>query len=659
MTRLSLGGPYVNPYTTAPPASAPAPQYVAELTIDAPAEGAELKGPSTGVTVQVKGTWRIVSGNVSIDHVEVRFGPANGQKWKPATQVGVESAGVTWEVSEVVKTTGKLPIAARLIQKTKDQIGLTRYVSVVTLIDPSLDQPAQDTAPPFIGIEWPASESSMILDRSNRADLRVTGTAADVGSGLAKVEVTVDGVTTPATALEKNWSRWEAPVTILGSGPHVVQARAVDKQGLSMTAATTLEGVTEPATPPAIERLMIVERCRLSTFLGAYGAGRTVKTLSLLPGEKTTVAVKSYRRESTTATEASSILDSHTEEAQEEFETTLASEQATKTTADETFDWNVSGQANAVWGWGSASLTAGATGGTAASREELAKNVANAVDRHAARASSKRDVEVKASREMKREEGEETSSESHIENINVSRTLNFVFRQMNQEFITLLHLVDVRVGYIRGDLVPVAAGRSELRFTYQEATLSQLESLLEQVIVPARRADVRSEIIRVLGNVFDYEDEPHSMVEEHEPKGTDGKPIANNSYLRVPKGKTSTYVDPVTKTEFTVPGVILAAMKNVMPTDGVICDAVLGEGEALDSYSKGLQSQAIEARRIENARQGALAEKEKVAVQLVEKGDAKGAGIFKEVYPTPEAESLALVTSDRVSTRGDSQGETG
>src|SRR3712207_8730267 len=33
--------------------------------------------------------------------------------------------------------------------------------------------------------------------------------------------------------------------------------------------------------------------------------------------------------------------------------------------------------------------------------------------------------------------------------INVSRTLNFVFRQMNQEFITVLHLVDVRVAFFK------------------------------------------------------------------------------------------------------------------------------------------------------------------------------------------------------------------
>lgn len=38
---------------------------------------------------------------------------------------------------------------------------------------------------------------------------------------------------------------------------------------------------------------LIVEEYRLSNFLGQYGAGRTVKTFSLLPGESTTISVTS------------------------------------------------------------------------------------------------------------------------------------------------------------------------------------------------------------------------------------------------------------------------------------------------------------------------------------------------------------------------------
>jgi hypothetical protein len=145
--------------------------------------------------------------------------------------------------------------------------------------------------------------------------------------------------------------------------------------------------------------------------------------------------------------------------------------------------------------------------------------------------------------------------------------------------------------------------------------------------------------------VFDYEDEPHRMIEEKVLVGSDGAPIPNGSYLRVPKGNTSTYVDPATGTEIVVPGVILSAMKNVMRTDGVVCDSLLGLGNALDHYSKGLQREALEARRLENDRQRAGLHKEQLAIELVKEGNADGARIFNEVYPTPENESLALVTT--------------
>jgi hypothetical protein len=76
------------------------------------------------------------------------------------------------------------------------------------------------------------------------------------------------------------------------------------------------------------------------------------------------------------------------------------------------------------------------------------KNVSSALQKHAATASAKRDVQVNTSYEEKEETGEETSIEREIANVNLSRTLNFVFRQMNQEFISILHLVNVRVGFV-------------------------------------------------------------------------------------------------------------------------------------------------------------------------------------------------------------------
>jgi hypothetical protein len=55
-------------------------------------------------------------------------------------------------------------------------------------------------------------------------------------------------------------------------------------------------------------RLLIVETYRLSSYPGAYGAGKVLKTFSLLPGEKTKISVKTYQKRESDSKTASSLL---------------------------------------------------------------------------------------------------------------------------------------------------------------------------------------------------------------------------------------------------------------------------------------------------------------------------------------------------------------
>jgi hypothetical protein len=636
-----------------PPSEPPDP-FVVECEFTAPAAGATLTGPWNGVTVVVTGTVGIASGAGAIERVEVRFG-AGGFEAATSSAPG----WARWSFAKLVPGSGSIPIVARVIG-VGGAVLTERAITITAVLEPKPADPGpppQDTTPPTVAITRPRPGEPFELDASGQAQVVVEGVAVDQGGGIDRVEIVVDGMPPqPATlgvvthSTDGHRAEWTGTVPLVGADPHTITARAVDTANLKMTASVEVTAASEPAAPVVIERLLLVEKCRLSTYLGAYGAGRTVKTLSLAPGEKTKIMVKSYRRSSDTATEASSILDNHTEESQREFENALTREQSNKRAAEEASSWNVSGEAGGTWGLVSASVKAGATASTNASREELAKNVVNAVQKHAAKASSKRDIEIKTSRETKREEGEEFASESEIQNINMSRTLNLVFRQANQEFITLLHLVDIRVAYVRGEQI-TENGATRIRYRYTEVTLSQLDGLLRQVIVPGRREDVRREIMAVLSNVFDHQDEPHTMVEERVLQDLEGHPLPNASYLRVPR-KTSIYKDPATGTEIAVPGVILAATKTVMRTDGILCDAVLGRGDALDAYSQGLQTATVEARRLENHRQEAALEKERQALRLVEQGDAEKARIYRDVYPAPEAESLALVTTSAAAADG-------
>ncbi len=100
-----------------------------------------------------------------------------------------------------------------------------------------------------------------------------------------------------------------------------------------------------------------------------------------------------------------------------------------------------------------------------------------------------------------------------------------------------------------------------------------MELLLEEVIAPDHQETVKNTILAQLQPILDYKDDPHADFINQQ------QLAAEDSYWRVNKDKKSKYDD------FTVPGVILTATKNVLRTDGIIVEALLGQGDALDTYS--------------------------------------------------------------------------
>lgn len=387
--------------------------------------------------------------------------------------------------------------------------------------------------------------------------------------------------------------------------------------GKRLSIYTTLYGtqsytyIDEPTEPqPGI---YLVETYRLSSFLGNYGAGRIVKTFSLLPGEATRISIKTFKKTEEERKQSSSILDSFTEESARDFESTLQQEQSDKRSYAENFEYYAEAEAKASWGWGSAKVKGGVSGGTNSAREEFSKNVSSSTEKHSMKASAKREVNVDTSYEVTEETGEETSIERELENINLSRTLNYVFRQMNQEFITLLTLTDVRVAFFNGF--------TESR---EEVTLPELDTLLEKYVVEDKRADVRSQIVEQLETVLDYEDEIQSIVEEKE--------IAeDDTYLRTRKDIVSVYEDPISGREIPAPGIILSAMKNVLRTEGIVVEALLGEGEALDGYATQLQELEVGRRQAEVEHENADAQRAGLVNQLVQDNDVDRAKIMEEL----------------------------
>ncbi|HEV8362250.1 MAG TPA: hypothetical protein VGQ52_01930 [Gemmatimonadaceae bacterium] len=381
--------------------------------------------------------------------------------------------------------------------------------------------------------------------------------------------------------------------------------------------------VLPPIPPEPRPRLLLVEIYRLSSYLGAYGAGRVLKTFTLLPGEKTKISVKTYTKRTTDAKQASSILDSFTKESADDFETSMSQEQSDKTTESENFEYHAEAEASASWGFGSAKVSGGVKGGTSASREEFAKNVSNATQKHTAKASAKRDVQVNTSYEVKEETGEETSIERTIENVNLSRTLNFVFRQMNQQFVTILHLVDVRLSFFNG--YPAMA---------HEVTLPEIDRLLGKYVKPERHAEVREAILTQVRSVRDHEGIDRPFIDEVDLGG-------NDKYLRVRRDLLFSYTEPVTDQKIDFTGVPLAVEKYTMRTEGVIVEALLGQADALDDYAKRLQEIEVRRRQADVEKLEAEARKAELIVSIAESGDADAAKILVDLLcpcgPPPPA----------------------
>lgn len=616
----------------APPPDTTAPG----LNISFPAEGQEFPGTSAGTAV-VNVTGSASDAQSGVQTVELKLDDGafaqvtpNNPDWS------------TWSKVVNIPSAGNHTLTARSIDRAGNVT--TKTVSLRVAV-----APPPDTTLPSVNVTSPA-QNAAVAGPFNGASVTVTGTASDA-SGVSKVELLVDGVITPAQPKAPgDWSQWSGTVIVKQTGLRTITARCADAVGNVNTSTVAVNVTLVPDVVSRLNRLILVESYRLSSYLGGYGAGRTIKTFSLLPGEKTKISIKTYTKTEADAKSASSILDSFTQESSDDFERSMGKEQSNKKNYDESFNYKVDATASASWGWGSASVSGGVSGGTNSAREEFAKNIANATQKHAARASAKRDVQVNTSYEVKESSGEETSVERVIENINVSRTLNFVFRQMNQEFITVLHLVDVRVGFFK---VVQVQGQPQPQYTYKEVTLPELDALLEEVIVPEKRAEVRADIVRQLSNIFDYKDRRHQFVQEEPMRDLNGQIIPLSQYLRVRKDYTSTYADEATGTQIEVPGIILDASKYVLRTEGVIVEALLGQGDALDAYSHGLQDAAVREKNLANDRARAEVRRAQLALQIIEDGDAEKAKLFAQLNPPPSSQLVPYVlASPKESTNG-------
>lgn len=367
----------------------------------------------------------------------------------------------------------------------------------------------------------------------------------------------------------------------------------------------------------AYPRIVLVEYYRLSSYLGDYGAGKTLNTFTLLPGEESTITIRTWKQITETVIQSSSILDSYDVTVADKFGEDVQNEHSNKRQLSESEGWNVEASAKASWGFGSASVKAGARGTYDSSREDFSRNVHNTLSEHSAKASHQRKVEINSSTERRVEEGEETLVTRILKNINLSRVMNFVFRELNQEFISYLHLVDLRVAFVNG--FPQST---------RVYTLSELNKLLDWAIIEEHQDEIRDSIIEAYSSVLDFRDECQALIELKELE-------EDVSYYRVCRGALSEDPDLAEGQDFDkqTPGIIVKKMSNILPTDAIVVDALLGEGIALDQYALSSQEETLRAKQAENALSEGEKDKLRLALEIIQNKDEERAKLFSQLFP--------------------------
>jgi hypothetical protein len=160
---------------------------------------------------------------------------------------------------------------------------------------------------------------------------------------------------------------------------------------------------------------------------------------------------------------------------------------------------------------------------------------------------------------------------------------------MNQEYLTATYLHDVSFAF-----------SLDLYGTERTVKLSQLRPFLHDIFeLTADADDFFNGILLQLCNVFDYRGNKHALIECKRVEMT-----SCCDSLQVPP---VVYEFPQIRPDlaqdfagFTIPGIILSTNTYVLPTDDLICEALLGGGEALDCYNIRLQQAAVEKADLEN-----------------------------------------------------------
>ena len=391
-----------------------------------------------------------------------------------------------------------------------------------------------------------------------------------------------------------------------------------------------------PVAP--VKQLYIIEYHRVSMFKGRFGLGNIVGSQALAPSEELTLTVRTYKQTILEKSKSETILDAINKETSDDLQTHLEKETTNNNQVTTDITKNIVKGGGLTFTspikWlpigGSASTNKTTNETLHTEREDNHKQFEKVMRQHIERAASRREVTIDTKERSLETIEEENTSKRVIKNINVGKTLNLVFRQMNQEHIVLRHLVDVEILFTDG-------------ITYERIPLNNLDEGLKRYVNDGVADKIRANLYVSYRNVFDYQGQHRPLIEAEQASIETGLPaelfpgvnptdlpypvvpfVAAHQthgltqwYMRVRPNAKSTYTLPIytasdadSSFDIEVPGVLVSAQHYTLPTDGVFLEAVLGENTALDEISEKIQKEDLRTDTLNN-------DKVKLGIDLV------------------------------------------
>ncbi len=432
-----------------------------------------------------------------------------------------------------------------------------------------------------------------------------------------------------------------------------------------------------------LPRIFLEEHYRLTSFPFRLGAGRVVRAFSLLPGEEAALTVRSDIGQGEEC-----ILESAAPGVRQSFDALLAA-----TIGEGEVRWPPTSAADeASIGAVPAEERIAAIDAT---RLDFAERVLNALASHASDASASRRIGIELGPRIA-SEGEPDTRQRSIRNPNEGRVLHFIFKELCQDYLSVVSLVDVRVGCGYPGEPPSIV------------PLHRIDELLARYALPHARAAVKRTIVSdILGAVTAYDGAyRHDFVERidleasEESEATrhvetptgDGHDVRRRmddelslGYWRV-RGLMSEYVERTDSEESAIgdakvripsliltesgqarsttkedgsgvvtrstgiraPGVILAAERTVLRTGDALVEPLLGINPALDAEARRLRAEEAREKALLNDLIAQEVEKERLSIELIRAGKdiEERVRLLRTLLPTAQQEPVLASTAE-------------